>query len=277
MSRMVRVELPAHLRTLAKVSVNEVAVEVAGAVTLRGVVDALELQYPGLRGTIREPSGKRRAFLRFFAAEEDLSHEGMDAVLPEAVADGREALLVVGAVAGGAVDTHEELAGALAGVRTESGKTLLELAESSPVLLVFLRHFGCSFCRKAISDVAELQGQLAARGVRPVFVHLGTPELAKHYFDYYGLSDVERVSDPDALVYRMPVFALGRQHPAMQLVSPKVWFGWLKGTIFKHGIGMIREDGSQMPGIFYLKDGKIARRFIYKTIADEPDYLKLAA
>ena len=276
MSRTVRVELPAHLRTLAKVSANEVSVEVAGAVTLRAVVDALEREYPGMRGTIREPSGERRAFLRFFAGEEDLSHEGMDAPLPEAVASGREALLVVGAVAGG-TDSHDALADALRGVRAESGKTLLELAEASPVLLVFLRHFGCSFCRKAISDVAGLKGELAARGVRPVFVHLGAPELARHYFDYYGLSDVERVSDPEAAVYRMPVFALGRKNPATQIFLPTVWIGWLKGAIWKHGIGMIREDGSQMPGIFFLKDGKIARRFIYKTIADEPDYLKLAA
>src|ERR1700722_16485416 len=102
----------------------------------------------------------------------------------------------------------EDVGAALGSIRTESGATLLALAEESPVLLIFLRHFGCSFCRKAISDVAELGPELAKRGVRPVFVHMGTPELAKNYFDYYGLSDVERVSDPTAAVYRMPVFAV---------------------------------------------------------------------
>src|ERR1700723_2155924 len=101
----------------------------------------------------------------------------------------------------------DELSQTLASIRTESGASLLALAEASPVLLVFLRHFGCSFCRQAISDVAELRPELARRGGRPVFVHMGAPELAKHYFDYYGLSDVERVSDPEAAVYRMPVFA----------------------------------------------------------------------
>src|SRR5476649_2675717 len=100
----------------------------------------------------------------------------------------------------------DEMATALASIRTESGASLLALADASPVLLVFLRHFGCSFCRKAIGDVAELGPELARRGVRPVFVHLGTPELAKAHFDYYGLSDVERVNDPGAEVYRMPVF-----------------------------------------------------------------------
>src|ERR1700721_2645179 len=88
---------------------------------------------------------------------------------------------------------------ALASISTESGVSLLELTEASPVLLVFLRHFGCSFCRKAISDVAELAPELERRGVRPVFVHLGTAEIAKAHFDYYGLSDVERVNDPEAL------------------------------------------------------------------------------
>jgi hypothetical protein len=169
----------------------------------------------------------------------------------------------------------EDVAAALGSIRTESGTTLLALAEASPVLLIFLRHFGCSFCRKAISDVAELRAELARRGVRPVFVHLGTPELAKNYFDYYGLSDVERVSDPEGVVYRMAVFAVPRKSVLRLVMNPAVWAGWLKGTIFKHGIGMIRQDGQQMQGLFFLKGPRIVRRFVYKTIADEPDYLGL--
>jgi hypothetical protein len=98
---MVRVELPQHLRTLAKIS-GEAKVNVEGEVTPRTVLDALEAEYPMLCGTIREyGSGQRRAFLRFFAGEEDYSHLGMNVVLPESVARGEEALLVVGAVAGG--------------------------------------------------------------------------------------------------------------------------------------------------------------------------------
>jgi len=97
----VRVELPQHLRTLAKLT-GEARVAVQGEVTPRSVLDALEEAYPMLRGTIREyGSGQRRAFLRFFAAEEDYSHLGMDVRLPESVARGEEPLLVVGAVAGG--------------------------------------------------------------------------------------------------------------------------------------------------------------------------------
>jgi sulfur-carrier protein len=98
---MIRVVLPAHLRKLAKVD-GEVALDVPGAITQRAVLDALEERYPVLRGTIRDQaSGKRRSFVRFFACEEDLSHEQPDDPLPDAVAKGTEPFLVVGAMAGG--------------------------------------------------------------------------------------------------------------------------------------------------------------------------------
>ena len=98
---MIRVVLPAHLRTLARVE-GEVKLDVEGKATQRSVFDALEASYPMLRGTIRDQvTHERRAFVRFFACEEDLSHESPDDLLPEAVATGAEPLLVVGAMAGG--------------------------------------------------------------------------------------------------------------------------------------------------------------------------------
>jgi molybdopterin synthase sulfur carrier subunit len=98
---VIRVILPQHLRTLAHVG-NEVTIEVAGPATLRSVLDALEAHYPMLRGTIRDHvTQQRRPFLRFFACEEDLSHEPPDAPLPDAVASGKEPLLIIGAIAGG--------------------------------------------------------------------------------------------------------------------------------------------------------------------------------
>jgi sulfur-carrier protein len=98
---MIRVVLPAHLRTLARVD-GEVTVEVSGAVTQRSVLAALEETYPVLRGTIRDHvTEKRRPFVRFFACEQDLSHDPPDAPLPDPVAAGAEPFLVVGAMAGG--------------------------------------------------------------------------------------------------------------------------------------------------------------------------------
>jgi hypothetical protein len=98
---MIRVVLPAHLRRLALID-GEVRLDVTGEVSQQSVLDALEASYPMLRGTIRDQDSKRRrAFIRFFACEEDLSHEEPDALLPSAVASGAEPFLIVGAMAGG--------------------------------------------------------------------------------------------------------------------------------------------------------------------------------
>ena len=100
---MVRVILPQHLRTLARVN-GEVTLEVSGPVTQRAVLDALEARYPMLRGTVRDHvTFKRRAFVRFFACEQDLSHESPDTPLPDAVVTGSEPFLIVGAMAGGSM------------------------------------------------------------------------------------------------------------------------------------------------------------------------------
>ena len=97
----IRIVLPAHLRALAKIS-GDLLVEVDGAITQRSVLDALEAKYPVLRGTIRDhDTDKRRAFIRFFACEEDLSHEPPDAPLPDEVVRGKEPFCVIGAIAGG--------------------------------------------------------------------------------------------------------------------------------------------------------------------------------
>jgi sulfur-carrier protein len=98
---MIRVVLPTHLRTLAKVT-REVELEIEGPITQRSVLNALEARYPMLRGTIRDHATQlRRPFVRFFACEQDLSHESPDLLLPEEVASGREPFYIVGAIAGG--------------------------------------------------------------------------------------------------------------------------------------------------------------------------------
>ncbi len=169
------------------------------------------------------------------------------------------------------------LADSLRDFHTETGRTLPDLLDESPVLLVFLRHFACAFCAQTLDRVAKVRSQIEAKGVRPVFVHLGTPERAKPYFDYYGLSDIERVSNPQATLYQIPAFGLSRTNPYLHSLHPAVLLGWLKGALFKYGIGKIQEDAEQMPGVFFLKDRKIVRAFRHRTIADEPDYLKLSS
>src|ERR1700734_547716 len=171
----------------------------------------------------------------------------------------------------------QEMATVLRQYRTETGRSLLELVDESPVLLIFLRHFGCSFCRQTLDDVSRIREQIEARGIRPDFVHLGTPERPKPYFDYSHLSDVERVSDPEGSLYASSVFQVPRKNVFTQFLVPAVWKAWLQGAVQKHGIGMIKEDANQMPGIFYLQKRAIVRAYRYRTIADQPDYLKLIA
>ena len=171
---------------------------------------------------------------------------------------------------------RSNLADSLRAFHTETGRPLLDLVDESPVLLIFLRHFSCAFCAQTLDRVSRVRAQIEAKSVRPVFVHLGSPERAKPYFDYYKLSDVERVSNPDATLYQLPAFALSRTNPFSHFLNATVWKGWLKGAMFKYGIGMIKEDAEQMPGVFFLKERRIVRAFRHRTIADEPDYLKLA-
>lgn len=179
-------------------------------------------------------------------------------------------------MSGSATATGEspELIPLLRETRTETGRSLLELVDERPVLLVFLRHFGCSFCRQAIDDVAKAHATIEERGAQVVFVHLGTPERAKPFFDYYQLPAIERVSDPEARLYHAPAFRLAHVS-IFQLLRPEVWIAWLKGAIFTYRIGLIKEDMAQMPGVFFLRDRKIANLFRHRTIADRPNYLAL--
>ncbi|MGA2847974.1 MAG: AhpC/TSA family protein [Terracidiphilus sp.] len=170
---------------------------------------------------------------------------------------------------------RSSLADSLRGFHTETGRSLLDLVDESPVLLVFLRHFACAFCAQALDQVAQLRPQIEALGVRAVFVHLGSPERAKPYFDYYHISDVERISNPEATLYQLPAFGLTRTNVFLHFLNLTVWRGWLKGAMFKYRIGMIKEDADQMPGVFFMKGRKIVRAFRHKTIADEPNYMKL--
>src|SRR5208282_4543140 len=108
---------------------------------------------------------------------------------------------------------RSNLAESLRGFHTETGRSLLDLVDESPVLLVFLRHFACAFCAKTLDRVSQIRPQIEAKGVRPVFVHLGSSERAKPYFDYYNLSDIERISNPEATLYQLPAFRLTRTNP----------------------------------------------------------------
>ncbi len=173
-----------------------------------------------------------------------------------------------------------------ADARTSLGPTLAEITDASPVLLLFLRHFGCTFCREAASDIARDRDTLAERGVTPCFVYMpGTPHdpttdqqaaadrKAQRFFARYGLQDLPRIPDPTQALYH--AFELKRGSLA-QLFGPRVWLrGFSAGVLHKHGVGTLTGDGFQMPGAFILHNRRILHAYRHHSAADRPDYCEL--
>ncbi|MEM7205288.1 MAG: SelL-related redox protein [Planctomycetota bacterium] len=154
------------------------------------------------------------------------------------------------------------------------GTDLLEASRRQPQFLVFLRHFGCTFCREALADLAAINERLRAAGTRLVLVHMSTENEARDLFNKYGLQEVTGISDPDRVLYR--AFALRRGSPT-QLLGWSVWKrGWEAGVRQGHGIGWLRGDAAQMPGAFVVSRGHVVAQFIHETAADRPDYVVVA-
>ncbi len=158
-------------------------------------------------------------------------------------------------------------------MKTNQGFTLRQLSEQKPVLLVFLRHFGCTFCREALSDLSEVRSEIEGRGVQIVFVHMTEAEVAERYFTRYELDGVEHISDPECEYYQQ--FGLVKGN-FTQLFGLHSWIrGFNAGVMQMHGVGVQLGDGFQMPGIFVIQDSEIKESFIHKLASDRPDYLQL--
>ena len=162
---------------------------------------------------------------------------------------------------------------ALLGAYTsQTGQTLAVLAER-PLFLVFLRHFGCTFCREAVADLSEKRQAIEAKGAPLAFVHLGTEEKAQWFFKPYGLLDVPRLSDPEGHLYQ--AFGLLRAELRQYLNSESILRmlnAWFRG----HFVGFPAGDIERMPGAFLINRGEIQKAFRHKLVSDRPDYLALA-
>lgn len=161
---------------------------------------------------------------------------------------------------------------------TSEGITLQEMTERQPTMLVFLRHFGCTFCREALCDISKQRKEIESKGVRLVLVHmLEDEEEAKRQVEFYGwgkLNDVPTISDPEGMLYKK--FKL-RRGTFWQLLGGKVLFRGIIAGIFKYrGIGKEMGDMMQMPGVFVLFKGQILNKYVHQSSADRPKYTKLA-
>lgn len=164
-------------------------------------------------------------------------------------------------------------------VSATSGENLNEMAENQPVMLVFLRYFGCSFCREAISDISRRRDFFEKKGFRVVFVHMAPDgATAEKFFKKYRLFPVDHISDPEKRYYQ--AFGLGRGTP-QQLFGLMNWIRGFQATVLEgHGAEPDFEnhdlgDGFQMPGVFVLFKGEILRSYIHRYAHDRPDYEKI--
>jgi hypothetical protein len=139
---------------------------------------------------------------------------------------------------------------------------------------VFLRHFGCTFCREALTDIKRQRKVIEISGTRIVLVHMVDDDTAREALRPYGLDDLLRLSDPELKLYR--AFGLERG-TVRQLFGPRVWLrGIVAGLFGRHGVGALAGDGFQMPGVFLIRRGKVEAAYIHRTASDRPDYAGLA-
>lgn len=156
--------------------------------------------------------------------------------------------------------------------RDQSGRSLVELSQDQPALVVFLRHSGCTFCRQALADLKESRAAIAAAGAGIVLVHMQTDADAARLFAEYNLADVPRISDSKRRLYR--AFDL-QKGSMLQVVGPEVWGAGFRALLGGFFPGVPSGDVFQLPGAFLVHRGQIVRAFRAQTSADRPDYCEL--
>lgn len=157
---------------------------------------------------------------------------------------------------------------------TQTGDNLLAMSNEAPLLVVFLRHFGCTFCREAIAELASKQAGIRATGSKIVFVHMSGEEEAASFFQEYGMEDVARVSDPSGEIYG--TFNLHRGNWRQLLGWKVLKRGVEAGLMQGHGLGLPAGDIRQMPGVFLIFRGELLKSFRHKSASDRPDYTAMA-
>ncbi len=158
--------------------------------------------------------------------------------------------------------------------RLSENLSLIKLSHQQPLMLIFLRHLGCVFCREALEDISKARHELEQRGFRLVFVHMEDWEMGKEYLDKYGLSDCLHIADPKCVLYEK--FGLGKASFTQLMGFQTLVKGFGKGVDLAQFGGKAFGDAFQMPGIFCLQEGKIEAYFIHDKVWERPDYVNLA-
>jgi peroxiredoxin len=157
---------------------------------------------------------------------------------------------------------------------TNEGQSVIEISKFRPVMLIFLRHFGCQFCREAMDEISKLRPKFKQQNIELVFVHMSENDIADDYFKKFNLAGALHISDPECRYYAAFGLVKGSVN---QLFGLQTWFRGFK-ALPKYGsdVGKQLGDSFQMPGAFMVFEGELRDSFIHKSASDKPDYLKLA-
>lgn len=168
------------------------------------------------------------------------------------------------------IDTFNEEDYPLDLFETVSGKNLQEMSDQNPVLLVFLRHFGCPFCQETLVSMQSKRSELEAKGIQVVLVYMASPAVGHEYLSQYGLDDIEQLSDPESIAYKRFQITNGTlgQLLGVKVLARQIWLAVVKKMTFTK----VEGDIQQMPGMLMLHNGRIVRQYLYRTIADRPNY-----
>jgi hypothetical protein len=170
--------------------------------------------------------------------------------------------------------TGPNLADALKLAKTQSGESMYELSQRQELLVVCVRHSGCTYCREALDDLSRQKSVIKAAGVRPVIVHMGTFDQGQQMLRQYGCEEFDQVSDPTRHVYQALELRLGT---LSELFGPRAfWRALVEGTVFRFGFGRIVGSALQMPGAFLIRDGRIVKAYRHAFSGDRPNYVELA-
>lgn len=154
---------------------------------------------------------------------------------------------------------------------TAKGENVQSITRKQPVLIVFLRHFGCVFCQEAMKDIAEQRTKIESKGVRIICVHMSAPDVAEGFFKDFNLTGIDHVSDPDCAFYGQFGLLKGDFN---QLFGLKVWLRTAELAVKDLRRLKMRQigDGFQMPGVFYIENGVIKDKYIHLKASDRPNY-----
>lgn len=155
-----------------------------------------------------------------------------------------------------------------------SGETLFDASFRTPVMVVFLRHFGCTFCRETTRAISKKRSQIEGKGTRIVLVHMSSEEDAKLFLNNYQIEDIDTLRDPECNLYHL--FGL-EKGSFSQLMGIRVILRTIESGIFRrNGLGALQGDSFQMPGIFLLNKGKVIKGYRHSYASDSPDFMDLA-